>query len=327
MIKLVYIKDGKQTDITAVTGNYSRSDNINSLGMSFNFEQVSNPLDEQLKVEAPELGGKVILSHKGSTVFTGIITGYNRNSLNRYSYQCYDFAFYLNKSEVLIQFNNVTVSAALERLCRENNIPIGEITNISTVVNKIYNGDTVSDVIRDLLKLATDETGTKYRLEVRGNKLYIQRYEDLVLEAYYKPARNVGGFNPADHVGGFSSSYSIENMSNKVIVTSGGEKYAQVVAEAEDAGSMKVYGTLSKVEKVDGKTMSQAGQIAKTKLKELNKVTRSFSVTLYGDDAVRSGRMLVFDQAEINLKGAFLVKSCSHKYTGTAHYMDLELEV
>lgn len=327
MIKLVYIKDGVTKDITAVTGGYVRADNINSLGMSFSFELLNNPLDYLQDGNELETGGKVILSNKGVTVFNGIIIGYDRKSLNQYSYRCYDFGFYLNKSETMIQFNYVSVSNALKRLCSENKIPVGEITNISTVVNKIYNGEKISDIIKDLLKLATDELGTKYRLEVRDNKLYIQRYEDLVLTAYYKPAYSVGGFNPAQFVGGFSSSYSIEEMSNKVIITCGNEKYAQVVATVEDTDSMRVYGTLTKVEKVEAKNRSQAMQIARNKLNELNKVTRSFPITLYGDDRIRSGRMLVFNQPEINLVGTFLVKSCTHTYTGKAQFMELELEV
>lgn len=325
MIKLVYTKSGITKDISPVTSNYVRSDNVNSLGMSLTFELLNNPLDKMQRNNELELGGKIILSHNGVNVFNGIIVGYDRSGVNRYSYRCYDFGFYLNKSETMIQFNGVSVSTALKRLCNENKIPVGEITNISTVVTKIYNGEKISDVIKDLLKLATDELGIKYRLEVRENKLYIQRYQDLILTAYYKPAYNVAGFNPVNYVGDFKSSYSIEDMSNKIIVTSGNEKYMQVVATAEDSGNMSVYGTLTKVEKVDGKNRSQANQIAKSKLKELNKVAQNFTVRLFGDDKIRSGRVLQFNQSELNLVGDFLVKSCNHVYTGKSHFMDLEL--
>ena len=327
MIKLVYVKNGVTKDVTAFTGNYVRSDNVESLGMSFTFELLNNPLDYMQDEHELEVGGKVVLSNNGTTIFSGIIIGYDRNSLNRYSYRCYDYGFYLNKNEAIIQFNGVSVSNALKRLCSESSVPVGQITNISTVVNKIYNGEKISDIIKDLLKLATDELGTKYRLEVRDNKLYIQRYEDLVLTVFYKPAYSVRGFDPTQFVGDFSSSYSIEEMSNRVVVTSGNEKHAQTVASVEDGGNISTYGLLTKVEKVDGKNRSQAMQIAKTKLKELNKVTRSFSITLYGDDRVRSGRMLVFNQPEINLVGTFLVKSCTHTYTGKTQFMELELEV
>ena len=51
--------------------------------------------------------------------------------------------------------------------------------------------DKISDIIKDLLKMATEQTGKKYRLEVRENLLVIDDYEDLVIQAEYKSARNI----------------------------------------------------------------------------------------------------------------------------------------
>lgn len=327
MITLRANVNGTWIDITSVTGNYTRSDNIDALGMSFNFDLLNNPLDAKFNRYEIPIGSKVVLSNNGANVFSGIVISYGRSSMSKYAYKAYDFGFYLNKSEAMIQFNNTYVSEAIKKLCNENSIPVGAVTNISTNVSKIYNGDKISDIIKDLLKMGTNELGTKYRLEVRDNKLYIDKYEDLVLTAYYKPARNVGGFNSANYPGGFSSNYSIENMSNRVLIVSSSEKHASIQAAAEDSGNISKYGLLTKVEKLDDKNKSQATNIAKTKLKELNKVTRSFKITLFGDDKIRSGRMIVFNQPEINLVGTYLVKNCTHKYNGRSHIMELDLEV
>lgn len=327
MITLRANINGAWTDVTGVTGNYIRSDNVDSLGMSFNFDLINNPLDKMFNRFEIPIGSKVVLSNNGANIFSGIIISYDRSSMSHYTYKAYDYGFYLNKSEAMIQFNNTSVSAAITKLCNENSIPVGAITNISTNVSKIYNGDKISDIIKDLLKLGTNELGTKYRLEVRDNKLYIEKYEDLVITAYYKPARNVGGFNPANIPGAFTSTYSIEDMATRVLIISSSEKNATIRATAEDSSNISKYGLLTKVEKLDDKNNSQAVNIAKVKLKELNKVKRSFKITLFGDDKVRAGRMLVFNQPEINLVGAFLVKNCTHKYNGRSHVMELDLEV
>ena len=57
--------------------------------------------------------------------------------------------------------------------------------------------------------MGENETGKKYRLEVRENKLFIEEYADLIVDAYYQllPA--------ADSIllmipGSFQSTYSIE---------------------------------------------------------------------------------------------------------------------
>ncbi len=327
MIKLLYIYENTSKDITAVTSNYVRSDNIDSLAMQLSFDLLNNPLDANYNSNRLEIGGKVIMSNNGKTVFTGVIMAQDHNRFTQLSYKCYDYAYYLNKSEAIIQFNSISVSEALKRLCSENNIPVGSITSISTQISKIYNGVKISDIIKDLLKLATDELGVKYRLEVRDNKLYIEKYEDLVIEATYKPAANIAEFDVTKVIGSFNSSYTAEDMATRVMIVSSSEKNQQILATAEDSNNISKFGLLTKVEKIEDKKTSQAANIAKTKLADLNKVKKDFKVTLYGDDDVRSGRMLVFNQPDIDLVGTFLVKNCTHKYNGRSHTMELDLEV
>ena len=117
-----------------------------------------------------------------------------------------------------------------------------------------------------------------------------------------------------DIIGDFNSTYSIEEMANRIVIVSSSEKNQQIVAEKSDANSVRTYGQITKIEKVEDKKMSQA-------------VKRSFSVTLLGSDAVRAGRMVVFNQPEINLTGAFLVKNSTHSFDGNKHTMRLDLEV
>ena len=45
---------------------------------------------------------------------------------------------------------------------------------------------------------------------------------------------------------------------------------------------------------------------------------------LLGDDAVRSGRILEFNEEEIS--GRYKVINCTHTYGNNNHYMDLTLE-
>lgn len=328
MIKIMYIdKNGAAKDITPVTANYIRTDNIESLGMQLSFDLLNNPLDANFNRNRLEIGGKIIMSNNGKTVFTGVIMAQDHNHFTQLSYKCYDYAYYLNKSEAIIQFNKISISGAITRLCNENNIPVGSVTDIPTEISKIYNGTKISDIIKDLLKLATAELGIKYRLEVRENKLYIEKYEDLIISATYKPAPNIREFDVTKVIGSFNCSYTAEEMATRVIIVSSSEKNRQIIATAEDGGNIKTFGLLTKVEKIEDKKTSQAAAIAKKKLADLNKVKKDFKVTLFGDDNVRSGRMLVFNQPDIDLVGAFLVKNCTHKYNGRSHTMELDLEV
>lgn len=327
MIKMVALIDGVPKDITAHTSNYKRSDNVDSLGQEFTFDLLNNPIDKNHTGYALEMGAKIVVSHNGTTIFSGVIISYSRNTLTKYSYKAYDYAYYLNKSEAVIQFNDVSVETAITQLCSQEGIPLTIDCELPTKISKIYNGEVISRILDDLLKLASDETGLKYRKEFSNGALYINKRTNLVIEAYYKPAPKVDGFNPADLVGSFNSSYSVENMCNRIVIISSSEKNKQVYSEVSDDNNIQKYGQLTHYEKIDDKDTSKAGNIAQKKLKELNKITRSFSVTLFGDDRVRSGRCLVFNQPDINLVGTFLVKNCTHNYNGRTHTMDLELDM
>ena len=317
MIGLYTAGTGGTTDITPYTGGYTLSDNIDSLGAEFTFKLMSNPLDVNFRGKELPIGTKVVFFHNTTKMFSGMITSYSRNAMAIFEYKAYDYAFYLNKSEAQIQFNNnINTSDAIRRLCNENGVTVGSICDIPTPVNKIYQGNPISDIIKDLLKMAEDEQKVHYRMEVRDAALYIERFQDLYVRA-----------EAVNLIGDFSSSYSIEDMANRIVIVSSSEKNQQIVAEKSDANSIRTYGQITKIEKVDDKKMSQAAEIAANKLLDKNSVKRSFSVTLLGSDAVRSGRMMIFDQPEINLTGAYLVKNCTHSFDGNKHTMRLDLEV
>ena len=317
MIGLYTAGTGGTTDITPYTGGYTLSDNIDSLGAEFTFRLMSNPLDVNFRGKELPIGTKVVFFHNTTKMFSGVITSYSRNAMAIFEYKAYDYAFYLNKSEAQIQFNNnINTSDAIRRLCNENGVTVGSICDIPTPVNKIYQGNPISDIIKDLLRMAEDEQKVHYRMEVRDAALYIERYQDLYVQA-----------EAVNLIGDFSSSYSVEDMANRIVIVSSSEKNQQIVAEKSDANSIRTYGQITKIEKVDDKKKSQAAEIAANKLLDKNSVKRSFSVTLLGSDAVRSGRMMIFDQPEINLTGAYLVKNCTHNFDGNKHTMRLDLEV
>lgn len=296
-----YLSDGTTKDLTANTGNYSLSDHIDQLSAELKFDLTANPLDANFKDLWVPVGTKISFTHDKINLFQGIITKYDRNSLANFAYTANDYAYYLNKSEIIIQFNNVTTTQAIEQLCSENGIAIGSICDIPTIVNKIYNGSKISDVIKDLLKMAEADQKVHYYMEMREGKLWILKYSDLYIQPTDTLVKNI--------ISEFSSSYSMEDMTNKVVVISSKEKNTQIQATAEDTDSQQIYGTVQKVEKVDDKKVSQAQSIADGILSDKGKIKKSFSVTELGDDTVRAGRLLKFNYPEINLEGVFLVKA------------------
>lgn len=314
-MKVIVIQENKQIDISAFCGNVTRADNIDSLGVELNFDYLNNHVyDGYTTFTALRTGNTIILFDNDEQIFQGQIITLSRNSISSYSVKCFDNAFYLNKNQTKIQFTNLDVKACIEKLCQQEYIPCKVDCDIHTKVTKIYNGETIANIIDDLLKQATNDTGLKYRREYNYGSLYVNAMDNLKMIWKSKPL-----------VSDFSYDESIDNLANRVIVMSSSEKNTTVYAEAKNEESIKMYGQYTHYIKLDDKKQAQAKKIAETKLKELSKTFEKATVTLLGDNYIRSGRILNFEQPEIGLYGEYLVEHCTHNYSGSLHTMECEV--
>lgn len=315
MMKVIVIQEGKQIDISAFCGNVTRTDNIDSLGVELDFDYVNNNVyDGYTWFTVLRTGNTILLYDADELIFQGQIITLSRNSVSSYSVKCFDNAFYLNKNQTKIQFTNLDVKSCIEKLCQQEYLPCKVDCDIPTKVTKIYNGETIANVIDDLLKQATNDTGLKYRREYNYGSLYVNAMNNLKMIWKSKPL-----------VSDFSYDESIDNLANRVVVISSSEKNTTVYAEAKNDESIKMYGQYTHYEKVDDKKKDQAQSIANTKLKELSKTFEKATVTLLGDNYIRSGRIIKFEQPEIGLYGEYLVEHCTHNYNGSLHTMECEV--
>lgn len=315
MIRIEAIIDDNPYIISAFCGNVTKEDNIKSLGVKLSFDYLNNKvLDHNTVWIDLSLGNTIMMYDDDTLLFQGTIQKASRSGLSSYQYDVFDNAWYLNKQEARIQFNNVDVKQAIETLCKQENIPCNVACDIPTKVTKIYNGDTIGNIIDDLLKMATDEIGKKYRREYNDGKLYINAFDNLKMIWDSEPL-----------VSDFSQEFNCDGMANKVVILSGNEKNTTVVATKQDDASIKKYGLYVHYEKVDDKKKAKADQIATTKLKAMSNPKKSISCTLWGDNYVRSGRILKFNQPNIGMVGEYLVTHCTHNYDMGKHTMDCEL--
>lgn len=315
MIRIETIQDNSPYSISAFCGNVNKEDDIKSLGVKLSFDYLNNKvLDKNTIWIDLNLGDTIMMYDDDDLLFQGTIQKATRNGLSSYQYDAFDNAWYLNKQEARIQFNGVDIKTAIETLCKQENIPCEVACDIPTKVTKIYNGDAISKIIDDLLKLASDELGKKYRREYNYGKLYINAFDNLKMI-----------WNSEPLVSDFSQEFNCDKLANKIVIMSGKEKSQSVVATAENKESQKKYGTYVHYEKVDDKKKAKAQTIANNKLKQMAWPTKATKATLLGDNYVRSGRILKFNQPNINLVGEYLVTSCHHSYDMGNHTMDCEL--
>lgn len=344
-LQVIHAGEWKVLDYSSYVGNVVISDNINALGAHLKFSMGESMYTLGVTPGEIPVGSKIVLSEGETILFRGIIVTKNVDMPGKLDYEAYDYGFYLNKSMISIQFNNVSASTAIERVCSKQGVKIHKICDIPTKIRKIYHANLVIDVIRDILGQAEMDLGTKYRIEMHeGDSLVIEKYDNLVVELTGDYFRNSAGFTFDPAAAAIESRYteSMENLKTSVTVVSGSEKHlvrrrevkAKIPIDVTNGtgGSNyeDLYGRLNEVIRADGKNNSQINNIAQKRIKEVGRFTRSLRVKLFGDSRVRSARILNLNpdgKIKGALTGTFLVKSCSHNYNNNeSHTMDLELE-
>lgn len=301
-------------NLNHIASNLSWSSNSDTLGQSLTFEMPFDETGGLLPKAFIKLGDKVTLQYKSKIVFFGIIEGEESNGRAPKKYNCFDLAFYLNKSTLTIQFNNKPADDCFNEVCKKFGIKC-EITSIPTKIKKIYKTETVSEILKDILSIAEKQTGKKYRFEMRGDKLTVFVWNDIYLKANVEWISNP------------QRSLSIGNMKNSIEIVSGDEKKIKVMASAKDNTSIKKYGLLHHSESIDDKEKSKSKQVANNLLKEFNKIQESGSVSLLGNYEARAGRLIKLDEPITGLKGDYYIKDASHTISNGIHLMSLGLEV
>lgn len=314
-MKLHVIKGEKAIDITEVSGSINLSTSIDTLGASLVFNIARNYNDlSYLFSDEIEAGDVVILTNE-KELFRGIVVSISTTKYSR-TIECLDYCFYLNKNKVIKQFDHIAASVAIKQLLQEINAPEGEISNISTSITKVYYSNTIAEIINDILKQVNEELGVKYKLEFIDNKFNVNPFKKINVEFRYKQTGNE------------TINESIQDMKNRILVTSNEQESTEILAIAEDTKNIEKYGSLQEIINVDPEqNEAKVRNIAKTKLKELNKVFKTVSLEGFGDDNFRAGRVVYLNNSKLKLFGEFLIKSCVHTWRKGEHIVNLEVEL
>lgn len=300
---MIYKLIVQNTDIINYCENITWNSDADTLGTQLSFDTIK---------EFPT-GTVVSLFNDSKELFRGIAFKPVQKRWT-YSYTCQDYSFYL-KSKPIKQFNGTSGSEAIKSLLGEAYIT-GEITDIPTTITKIYKNNDLASIIDDILTQAKDDQGIEYFKEIEGNILYIRKVSEMKINPQILLPKTI------------DITASMENMKNKIIVTTSDEKNTNIVASAEDTSQQGFYGVLSDIESIDDKNIAQAQNIANNKLAELNKVAYSTSLDLIaisGGDDIKANRMIYLN-AGSRLTGYYKVKSASHTLTKGLHKVNINIE-
>lgn len=308
MYKLYMTFNGLFKDITSYCNNMALTSSADTLGDEFTFD---SPININ---EGNQIGFENI---DNNLIYVGVIIKATRKKFIN-SYTAVDLAWYLNKSKITMQFNNVNASTAIERLCIANNIRYN-ITPMTTNINKIYKAEEISSAMNDILDQVNKETGKEYIKEMDVTIFKVFEATQLKIT----PSIVIGKEITLDS--------SIEDMKNKCVIQSSDENSTTIYAVAQDTNSQNLYGLLQDYETIDDKDQSQAQNIANNNLKKYNKITKNLSFTVLNtndnDDLIKANRYIKITLADFGIDDWIKIKSAKHTWKNNNHQVDLEFDI
>lgn len=293
---------------------------ISNLTINTNADNLAAQVDFDLLFRDKEYanaGDLVTIYKDNQRLYTLKVIDIDKDSNKRRKVTCFDYGFYLNENETIIQFKNIPAEQALIKLLEKYGIVPSFLTSLSQSINKIYKGETVSEIIKDILSICSAITGERYYFEMRDRTLVFGNVKDNV---YSKPIDVI--INP-------NAKFSVEGMKNKVTVVSDNADNIEVFTTIDDSASIQKYGMLQKVEEIKAEDKAQAYKIAQETLNKLNKIQIEGSLeTLSLDLDLRANKVITLNEAYTGLIGRYFIKSCTHtlKKLDGLHLVKLEVE-
>jgi len=313
-----YISDVKVNDLADLTYD----ENLDDVASSFSFSALH---DYGITTNDKLNSFKICEKGKKNAFYCGYITTCEHTSdKNKWNYSGYDVGFYLNKNEVLIQFSNVNIGDAIEKLCSEYQISLKNKPEFKNKVSKIYKDALFSDILKELLQLESDKTGRKnLYIDCKSGNLNIKEYS-IEQNLSAKITENFL-VNSHETISNISVKNSIEELKNRVIYTDNNEKSTKKMI-ATDNDSVKCYGLLTQVESIDTSKNNNLQSLAKKKLKELNQVNSEMSLSLLCDYRVAKGKIIDLDVKEYGLNGLYVIISCRHAITSNKDVANISIK-
>lgn len=319
MIKIIL---NRSRDITAFCGNVGITDNLESITVELSFTVAKNPQDKYITASRPDIkvGDKIDVLGETKTLFSGIVT----EAAISGQYTALDYGFYLSNNDVIIQFNKTSCNTAVNQLCGKAGVPLGDIPSLTGTIDGLFIEKTVLEILQEIIETATAATGKNYFMRVKEGKLNIYEYPQTLTYAKHKfEAGNEIDITYA--LGSVDGSDSVTEMRNNIIVVSEDNGTAKVLATAENAEAVSVFGKLTKTVKKSSDEENPYTKASNT-LREYGNIKKTRSVgNILGSEDVEAGVLLLFSSDKYDLSGVYIVKSVTHSF-GAAHTMSLDIE-
>jgi hypothetical protein len=296
-------------DVTQLVRTVTWSGDYKQCARTLTLGLLSSPTDRNIPVVPCEVGMPVVLAIGARVLFEGYIFSRQKSTAGSViDITCFDRGIYLKRSEAVYKFVNMTPEAIVGEICRDFNIPMGNIASTGVKISRNFISVSLYRIMQTAYTLAAETTGEKYQMRFEGKNLSVIKKgvsdETLIIQ---------GGSNLMSA----TTSESIENMVNQVNIYNSAD---ELIGSYSDPGMIAMYGLFqSYIKQPDDK---DATAKAKKMLTD-NSITQKLTVECLGNLANVTGNAVVVREPYTGLYGLFYIDSDTHTWKNGQYYNKL----
>lgn len=266
-------------------------------------------------------GDVISVKYDNTPVFFGYVFNIETGNGESVKVAAYDQIRYLLNVDTYV-FKNITVSEIIRRIAKDFKLKVGKLAETNYKIPKMMEDkQSLLDIIDKAITLTFSNTGRDYVLYDNFGELTLQYVNETLTDFWIGDQSLMYDFSHSRDID--SDTYNVIKLYKDNKKTGKREIY-----KAQDSANIAKWGMLQLYQSVD-EDMNNA-QINKllTQLAQLkNREGRSLKIDAIGDIRVRAGIYLRVLIEELGVNQPFLIDECTHKFSGGAHTMSLNLRV
>lgn len=311
----------KNIPITAYVTDVTWSGSVDQAARKVEFSVAYNTRNKDISFVPVDvkLGGTVDIFYADDTqprvqIFSGKVFFRKRNT-EQYTYDivCYDAMIYLAKNKIQKKFADVSITDAINQVCKEAGIEVASTPSIETKFNYIADGKSCTEVLKQISNTNVAAGGKPLTAYCNLGKVVVTEKGNTVIDGY--TATDAVNVEHSEH------SESIENMINRVLAVDDEGTVAQVYQIDDD---LRKFGQLQEVYKMRPPRQGETVDNSKEAKSKLHRVESESSLAGLGNIQCITGYTIIVQEEQ--LKGKFFIKSDNHKFSENVHTMTLTLE-
>lgn len=190
--RVILYRDGAAArDITAFCGDLTAKDDLDALSVEVTFHIFKSVWDKYTPALNLAPGDKIRIVNHGNTVFSGVIVTVTLDG----TVTAYDRGWYLNKSEIILQVNNLAADQIIRQASAKAGVSVASVCSLPTKITQLWTGKTPADIFDEVLETAEAETGKNYYYYVAERGLVVAPLPTSAIKAMHRPAENLPGFD------------------------------------------------------------------------------------------------------------------------------------